>query len=241
MKTYNEFISEAVTNPKLMESYLQSLILKISKWCIKNNISYEQQVIYRYPNSYFKFSFHLYTDDSIRTKISKYLETLKKNMLNYNVILSYKIGKSFEVDTYYLTVYLKNIILKRIIPDRYVYHVSPRKNRESILLNGLVLKNSSESKWDAEYAYPKSIFAMNGVDTRKVDLWQRGIGDVWRIDTKKLSNKWWDDLNIGDKSKAIMTFDPIPPKYLKLSKKSIDLEELSERELDLYKQNMNNG
>lgn len=217
MKTYSEFISEAVTNPKLMESYLQSLILKISKWCIKNNISYEQQVIYRYPNSYFKFSFHLYTDDSIRTKISKYLEILKRNMLNYNVILSYKIGKSFDVDTYYLTVYLKNVILKRVIPNRYVYHVSPLDNRESILSKGLVPKDSSTTKWDAEYAYPKSIFAMNAdITFGDSVLWQGGKGDVWRIDTKKLKNKWWWDLNIGSQTRAIMTFDPIPPKYLKL-------------------------
>jgi hypothetical protein len=47
--------------------------------------------------------------------------------------------------------------------------------------------------------------------------------DIWRIDTNKLNNEWFVDLNYVDEkdNKHIMTFQPIPPKYLEIAKKGI--------------------
>jgi hypothetical protein len=104
----------------------------------------------------------------------------------FDDFLTYYNGDDYAVnnDDNVLTIYLKNILLNRALPGEYVYHVSPYKNRESILAYGL--QTNTSSNWGIEYAYPKAIFAMKDFK----NLWQDGRGDIWKIDTKNLHNKW---------------------------------------------------
>ena len=55
-------------------------------------------------------------------------------------------------------------------------------------------------------------------------LWN-SYGDVWIIDTKGLSNKWWYDLYFRKGDNKIMTFDSIPPNHLHLVESYDDDEE----------------
>lgn len=118
------------------------------------------------------------------------------------------------------TIYLKKLKTERIITERFLYHVSKPINRSSIRKHGLLPKGSSDSKlwFDYDYlAYPPAVFATNmGIH----DTWHVP-GDIWRIDTNGLKNEWWYDLNFygaGDRKKYVMTFDPIPKKYIKFVK-----------------------
>jgi len=111
-------------------------------------------------------------------------------------------------------IYFKDIHLNRIKPDKYVYHSTHPNNYKSIMEHGLLLRTNNT--WESELHYPLSIFAMNGVDTEKIELWNKG-SDVWRIDTTHLPNKWYNDLNIPSYKRKgpIMTFEPIGIEYLK--------------------------
>jgi len=118
------------------------------------------------------------------------------------------------------TIYFKKLKTEKAQIERYLYHVSRPANRSSIKKLGLVPKGSDDSTAWSGYdylAYPPAVFATNmGMH----DTWHVS-GDIWRIDTNELNNEWWYDLNFygaGDRRKYVMTFDPIPKKYIKLVK-----------------------
>jgi hypothetical protein len=118
----------------------------------------------------------------------------------------------------FIKIFIKNIHTKRVKPNKYVYHCSDFKNRNSILEHGLKLTDHSDSnyKHESSLVYPPSIFATND---GKDSIWGFGNDDIWEIDTEKLPNKWWYDLNLynnGHETISIMTFEPIPPKFIKL-------------------------
>lgn len=56
------------------------------------------------------------------------------------------------------------------------------------------------------------------VSTSKNQLWVDGE-ILWEIDTTKIDNKWWEDLNLHRSQhwsdKAIMTFENIPRSAIK--------------------------
>ena len=105
----------------------------------------------------------------------------------------------------------KDIYKDRVKPRRFIYHSTNESNRDSILENGLLPKPHSASKeWVSDIAleYPPAIFATN-----EEGSW--ASGDIWQIDTTKINNKWFKDLNIQSKYR-VMTFEPIPPEAIKL-------------------------
>ena len=128
-------------------------------------------------------------------------------MFRENVILAFRVLDNLErIDLVY-----KDIYKDRVKPRRFIYHTSNQLNRESILENGLIPKPHSESsmwKNDMSLEYPPAVFATNDDST----WWD---GDIWQIDTTKIKNTWFLDLNIQSKYR-IMTFEPIPPTALKL-------------------------
>lgn len=209
-------IFERVKNDKLMNYYAKDVLSRLERWSEKNKIDYKKKVSI-YPSSIdISFKFVFYTEKDIDNAIKKFVESLKKNLLNHNIILSYDIESDHENnfnEVTSLSVCIKNILTNLVKPNKYIYHTSKTENRESIEKNGLIPKYSGY--WNHQLEYPPAIFAING-NTSK--LWFQNVDnrDIWRIDTEKLPNKWWEDLNIGFSDKtAIMTFDPIPSEYLK--------------------------
>jgi hypothetical protein len=105
----------------------------------------------------------------------------------------------------------------RRIPSKYVYHISPSKNRESILKQGLLPKNNINFKDSPSLNHPPCIFV-----SINEPLWKVGTPntDVWKIDTTKIKNKWWNDMNaelMFRGENLLMTFE-------KIEKSSIELE-----------------
>jgi len=217
------FLFEDIKNKQLMIYYFKYIYSRIGRWLSKKGIdfkvSYEgdgDKVLYR--------NIVVYTDDKL-PKLDLLLKQLKRNLLNHNIIFSYQLLSS--TGTISIKTYLKDLKLKRMIPDEYVYHTSKEINKESILKYGLIPKESKI--WDVELEYPPAVFAIN----KGKNLWFTSNNtDLWKIDTKGLPNIWWKDLNGIDG--AIMTFDPIPVDHLELlsmsSKDFQDLRDKKERE-----------
>ena len=109
----------------------------------------------------------------------------------------------------------KNSHLEEVNPKRYIYHTSNPVSREKIKKEGLIPMGKSETWLSNTNIDGKVIFAVNSenIDDKWDSTWD---DDVYRIDTSKLSNKWYNDPNFNVKDNRIITFDPIPAKSIKL-------------------------
>jgi hypothetical protein len=161
------------------------------------------------------------TDKETNNRLKQKLTDLKDVLLENGIMISFFVNYS-DVE-----IFFKRINVK-IEPTRYVYHSTSVNNRDSILKNGLIPKSSDDSKewvYGIHLSYPKAIFAtMVNLKTGIINPWKNDDSvDIWRIDTDKLNNDWFVDLNYVDEknNKHIMTFQPIPPKYLEIAKKGI--------------------
>jgi hypothetical protein len=161
------------------------------------------------------------TDKETNNRLKQKLTELKDVLLEKGIMISFFVNYS-DVE-----IFFKRINVK-IEPTRYVYHSTSVNNRDSILKNGLIPKSSDDSKewvYGIHLSYPKAIFAtMVNLETGIINPWKNDDSvDIWRIDTDKLNNDWFIDLNYVDEkdNKHIMTFQPIPPKYLEIAKKGI--------------------
>ena len=111
---------------------------------------------------------------------------------------------------------------KRVVPNRYVYHLSFDCFRESIRENGLIPKSCAESHWgfkDKEGQYPPMVFANNTevfYDFFYYDDPVRSchVYDIWRIDTEAFDGEWFSDLNYGGGNLHICTPNHIPKEAL---------------------------
>jgi len=179
----------------------------------------------------------------LSAKVLNILKKYKRIMLENDIIMSFSENKSADMafdDTgedfdikstgefhHNYIIYCKNLHTVRVKPKGVIYHYSSPEHRESILKNGLLPKESKDSKrWsaDADLEYPPVIFAVNDSDT----FWYHQSNvDVWAIDTTKIPNKWWRDINNRyGRTDLIMTFDPIPPHAITLAK-SLTLKPLN--------------
>ena len=227
-------IFEHVKNKALTESTLdhvikrlQKLFTKMGYYCIVSDECIGSEYIRKNLEISTKGNVVLIDDELNKLKkiLDKYLISFIHNiLLTTNMILSYTFyrQKSYSIQ---IKLYLKDIKIKRVKSDRYVYHVSPIQNRKSIKKNGLLLKSLKDSKeWSSftKLDYPPAVFAKDRLDSGDGELWHDTdlqSRDVWRIDTLNLPNIWWVDSNLYFSERyptdAIMTFEPIPPKDLK--------------------------
>lgn len=110
--------------------------------------------------------------------------------------------------TYHMKI--KDIYLKRVKATKYIYHTTKKENKQSIIKNGLVPKlNKNFLDSDINLSHPKAIFAtMSNIK----DVWQYNPdeNDLWQIDTSKIDNKWFQDLNMPNWKGLIVTYDKIP-------------------------------
>jgi hypothetical protein len=165
--------------------------------------------------SYFLIRFHgAFPKDT--TLITKIIKKYEKIFEKEELLLTYEEKSSSDgsrlVYSYY--IYIKSDKIERVIPPRYVYHTSSVKYRDSIQLNGLIPKVGD---WNSELLYKPSIFA--SID--KKQLFIPYNKDVWRIDTSKITNMWYLDLNLNkyhsfNTNKYIMTYEPIPKEAVSL-------------------------
>lgn len=204
-------LNETFSNWTLVRDYADKMWNELHKsGCYKREIFHEPE--------HMKIYYDCLKDDSIIKSIEKILKKWRNNLLTIDILLSYNY---FALKKYgQFTVFVKSIYTKRVKTSRYVYHCSNFKNRESILQNGLIPKEHKESKEWASMVwldYPPSVFATDG---GLMNTWHTNV-DIWRIDTKGLTNKWWYDLNLFAEGKNyIMTFESIPPENIQLAKDS---------------------
>jgi len=161
------------------------------------------------------------TDKETNNRLKEKLIELKEKLLENGIMISFFVNYS-DVEIYFKLINVK------VEPTRYVYHSTSVDNRDSILKNGLIPKSSDESKewvYGIHLSYPKAIFVtMVNLETGIINSWKNDNSvDIWRIDTNKLNNEWFVDLNYVDvkNNKHIMTFQQVSPKYLEIAKKGI--------------------
>jgi hypothetical protein len=131
-----------------------------------------------------------------------------------NIWIDYSKDELFEGD-FTIRIVIKKVKQKEVKPDGYVYHLSPKSNRENIEREGILPLSSKDSaKWknSLQLSYPASIF----VDQDKDNLFHSNKGyDVWKIDTAKIDNKFYLDVNDPYKG-GLMTFKKILPHAVEL-------------------------
>ena len=172
----------------------------------------------------------LNVDETHHEKIWKILNNFKKKLESESIILSInyydkydtmlgdgddvldiKPNKDVPLVDYYIR--MKDLILKRIVPNKYVYHFTPEENVKLILKKGLLPgwgQNWAESGEAFHTEHPPAVFAID-------DDQQGWYGDVkLRIDTTMIDNKWYQDLNFPHDEKVIMTFNEIPTEAISI-------------------------
>lgn len=195
MKTYKEFINEKVSNINYAENVFNTIITKVKE--LNNDLTFdiERRDIY-WKLSISDSLFNEIGDIKNSNLIIRILDKQIKELKKVGVILSYEdTGVGIEI-------FYKDFILGRVKPDRYYYHVTHNKNLKSIFKVGLVPKTNYQN----HLSYPPAVF----VSDDKHILY---IGDkVLRIDTTKLNNKWYKDIN--HERGRYMTFEEIPPQAI---------------------------
>ena len=136
------------------------------------------------------------TDKETNNRLKEKLIELKEKLLENGIMISFFVNYS-DVEIYFKLINVK------VEPTRYVYHSTSVDNRDSILKNGLIPKSSDESKewvYGIHLSYPKAIFVtMVNLETGIINSWKNDNSvDIWRIDTNKLNNEWFVDLNYVD-------------------------------------------
>ena len=108
----------------------------------------------------------------------------------------------------------KNNHLEEVIPNKYVYHTSNPIFRDKISKEGLIPKGKSESWLSGTKIDGKVIFVVNS-NKENYRFDSTYDDDIYRIDTTKLNNKWYNDPNFDD-GLHLITFDKIPLNSIKL-------------------------
>ena len=104
--------------------------------------------------------------------------------------------------------------LVEVIPNRYVYHTSNPVFRDKISKEGLIPKGKSESWLSDTKIDGKVIFVVNdNKDNYRFD--STYDDDIYRIDTIRLNNKWYNDPNFND-GLHLITFESIPLSAIEL-------------------------
>ena len=106
-------------------------------------------------------------------------------------------------------------ISREVIPNKYVYHTSNPVFRDKISKEGLIPKGKSETWLSDTNIDGKVIFVVNSnkEDYRFDSTYD---DDIYRIDTTKLNNKWYNDPNFDSDGLHLITFDKIPLSAIKL-------------------------
>jgi len=109
----------------------------------------------------------------------------------------------------------RNTHLVEVIPNKYVYHTSNPIFRDKISKEGLIPQGKSESWLSNTKIDGKVIFVVNdNEENYRFD--STYDDDIYRIDTSKINNKWYNDPNFASGGIHLITFDNIPLSAIKL-------------------------
>lgn len=231
-KYINTSINEWVSNSNMTKHHIGEMIRSIQKRS-KNKIT-RVQLDKTETEQGLDYHFKWIRDHVIFEKI---LKQYQSNLIDKGILISYTkrsiteyslggksgldIIKSKLSECMEFHIYVKNIYTERVNPPKYIYHVTDGSYRDSIREKGLLVKSSNEGNWSSDHklSYPSTIFAIDDYS-----YWSNKKSrneDIWRIDTEKLGNKWWKDLNFYKKFNrhdvnTYMTFDNIPPDCINL-------------------------
>ena len=221
-------INEWVTNPKNTSFILNSIEKFISKkYNIISTYIIPSYINIEFINSEEKERF--LEDEKIQKSILDKFENENSTLLLFS-----KMGNKIQY-------YIKNLLLKRVKPPKFVYHVAEKDNKKSILKNGLIPKMNDEDYGDCNYNKP---FIFATIDKNRLVIYG-DIYDVWIIDTSLITNKWFIDFNYANSSNInhIITENSIPPialkcvdynKFIKMKNLNENLNESYENKFYLY-------
>lgn len=118
--------------------------------------------------------------------------------------------------------------LPAVKPIRYVYHISPAENRDSIDRLGILSRN--DVRFGPKFNYPPAVFA-NNLDALNNLFWWPFFEemfdyddpyyldwfyDIWEIDTRLCKSIWYSDPGLFKNNDHIFTFDDIPREAIRL-------------------------
>lgn len=212
IKSY--LVYEDIKNPKNVIYFIRKFLIEIKNIQGLNKDDYK----FSKENPLYYELILTSKDDKIIDKIIKKYES---KFLREGIVMSHYKGTQSHLsddleilDTYDFKyhIYFKELYTSLIKPNRFVYHFSDKSRRESIQKNGILPTPHEGGNWkfDSKLKYPDAVFAVNS----ETDKWSSG--DRWKIDTTKIKNKWWQDLNFRNRKDLIMTFDAIPPDAISL-------------------------
>lgn len=105
--------------------------------------------------------------------------------------------------------------LIKVIPSKYVYHTSNPIYRDKISKEGLIPKGKSETWLLNTKINGRVIFAVN--DNKEGYRFDSTYDDdIYKIDTSKINNEWYNDPNFDSDNLHLITFDKIPLNAIKL-------------------------
>jgi hypothetical protein len=108
----------------------------------------------------------------------------------------------------------------KLIPvevNKFVYHSSIPSFRDNISKEGLVTKGKSET-WLSDTPIEGAVIFATNSDNKNDWFDSTYDDDIYRIDTTKLQNKWFQDPNFKE-DRYVITFEPIPLNAIKLIRK----------------------
>lgn len=122
---------------------------------------------------------------------------------------------------------MKELVVYTNKLEKYLWHQSSPKHRESILKNGLIPQAFEKSSWKSkDLYYPPAVFVNN--HSNYADWFYAEEGnwnadyfcamDCWRIDTSHLKNTWYYDTNLYQDGGSLFTMETIAPDCLELFK-----------------------
>jgi hypothetical protein len=126
--------------------------------------------------------------------------------------------------------------MRPIHTNRYIYHVSLQKHRTSIQREGLKLNSNKTLEFtDALFAnnsdkvalwFPFCLDSWDYIFDDVEKYWNNIVPtyDVWKIDTRKISNIWYNDERVGIVPYGVhlITFEAIGPQALTLHRVSAE-------------------
>jgi hypothetical protein len=111
---------------------------------------------------------------------------------------------------FYFLIKIRDPKTKRIIPPKYIFHTTTKKNTSDISINGLSINKSDFTRWyDTSMFYDNAIFCSTNPDN--IFYFQNDFIIV--LNTIDMKNIWYRDVNSYNND-WIMTYSDISHKHI---------------------------